>query len=38
MLDVVTLYAKQWRFDTNHGKSNVVVIGSPVFPLGQCPT
>ena len=28
MLDVVTVYAKQWRFNTNHGKSNVVVLGS----------
>jgi hypothetical protein len=28
ILDIVSLYAKQWRFVTNHGKSNVGVIGS----------
>ena len=29
MLDVVSRYAQQWRFTTNHGKSNVVVMGTP---------
>ncbi len=26
MLDVVTVYARQWRFQLNHKKSNVVVV------------
>ena len=29
MLDVVSKYARQWRFSTNHGKSKVVVVGTP---------
>ena len=28
MLKVVYEYAHRWRFDINHGKSNVVVVGS----------
>ena len=28
MLDVVTVYAQQWRFELNHRKSNVVVMGT----------
>ena len=28
MLDVVTVYARQWRFQLNHKKSNVVVLGT----------
>ncbi len=28
MLDVVTVYARQWRFQLNHKKSNVVVMGT----------
>ena len=27
MLQVVSEYAHQWRFEANHGKSNVMVIG-----------
>ena len=28
MLDVVSEYARKWRFNTNHGKSEIVVTGS----------
>ena len=35
MLDVVTVYAQQWRFELNHRKSNVVVMGtSAQTPVG----
>ena len=28
MLDLVSSYARRWRFHTNHKKSNVVVMGT----------